>query len=676
MLHKIWVTIFLCFVGGQCFAQLNTDRLTAIGRNALYFDDYVLSIQYFNQVIRLKPYLAEPYLYRAIAKIQLEDYTGAKNDLDNAIANNPFMPGAYYTRGFVLRQLGELASAENDFTQALHFAPENKTYMLLRADVRAQQKHFDEAMVDMDFLLKKDPQSASLHFEKGTILLAQKDTVGALQSFSEATIYDSQNAANWSAKGLTNLLLKNNNEAVDDLTQAIKLGSKWAGDYINRGILYYQAHNYRAALADYDKAVEYNAQDAQCYYNRGLLRNEVGDYNRALDDFNQAIELEPNNTEMYYQRGVVNLQLRQWQDAINDFDTLIAHYPYFLPSYYLAAQAFTALDKPKEAYTYQQKAHQLEKDKEAIQAQQQVRTDTHIAENQPQKRDRRKEFSNRAAQNQQDQQAEQEYQSEARGSVQNRYVDVVNCPNVSLSYYTQNQSLRATNYSHVALDNLNKKQCLPSPLHITTQDVALTADMVATHFEMINHLSEQLLTQKGRAESDSNALICLFLSRAIEFAMVGDYSSAVDDCTQALLLTKAPDTEAIIYFLRANWRYKLLEYQSATGDGMLDKATEEIFFKSNFELILRDYDQVIIKQPDFAFAYYNKANILCAQKDYKDAIHYFTKAIEVDKNFAEAYFNRGLTHIYIDNVDAGIADLSKAGELGIYQAYNLITRFK
>ena len=33
------------------WAQINTDRVMAIGRNALYFEDYVLSIQYFNQVI-------------------------------------------------------------------------------------------------------------------------------------------------------------------------------------------------------------------------------------------------------------------------------------------------------------------------------------------------------------------------------------------------------------------------------------------------------------------------------------------------------------------------------------------------------------------------------------------------------------------------------------------------
>ena len=33
------------------FSQINTDKVMTVGRNALYFEDYVLSIQYFNQVI-------------------------------------------------------------------------------------------------------------------------------------------------------------------------------------------------------------------------------------------------------------------------------------------------------------------------------------------------------------------------------------------------------------------------------------------------------------------------------------------------------------------------------------------------------------------------------------------------------------------------------------------------
>ena len=84
MKRLLYILIFSCITTAS-MAQLNTDRITSIGRNALYFDDYVLSIQYFNQVIKLKPYLSEPYLLRAIAKIQLGDYTGAEMDCNAAI---------------------------------------------------------------------------------------------------------------------------------------------------------------------------------------------------------------------------------------------------------------------------------------------------------------------------------------------------------------------------------------------------------------------------------------------------------------------------------------------------------------------------------------------------------------------------------------------------------------
>ena len=77
-----------------------------------------------------------------------------------------------------------------------------------------------------------------------------------------------------------------------------------------------------------------------------------------------------------------------------------------------------------------------------------------------------------------------------------------------------------------------------------------------------------------------------------------------------------------------------------------------------------------------SFAYYNKANMLCLQQDFKAAISYYSQAIAADSDFAEAYFNRGLTYIYINETDKGVKDLSKAGELGIYQAYNLISRFQ
>ena len=644
-------------------AQLNTDRITAIGRNALYFEDYILSIQYFNQVIRLKPYLAEPYFYRGIAKIQLEDYQGALNDCNAAIERNPFSPGYYYARGYVYRQLEMWTQAEADYTEALHFSPENRTYMLLRADTRAQLGQYDAALEDINQLLRREPQSASIWSEKGHISILKADTLGALEAFTEAAKYDKTNPAVWSALGVTNLMMENEDEAYVQLSQAINLGSRWAGDYINRGVLHYRRHNYRGALSDYNQAVQLAPRDADCYYNRGVMRQEVGDYNNALEDLNTAIELAPERTEMRYQRALVEMQLKQWSAVVSDMDSMIARYPYFLPAYYLAAQAKTQQGNQAAAYRYRQTAYDLEQRKEQIQAQQaaQPNTDLLIAQAQPQKKDHRKEFSSSTAQNQTEvTEEEQKYESVTRGTVQKRYQDVVNEANIVLSYYSQDQSLRSTNYYHAIVDELNRSERLPAALRFTSQEMALTAEMVDYHFTQITRLSQRI---------DENPTADLLLARAIEFAVVQDYTSAIDDCTRALTATNDTALTVILTFCRANWRYRLLEYLRATGE-------QEATINMDFDIMLREIDQVIRLQPDFSFAYYNKANILCAQKQYDDAIDYYTQAIQIDGDFAEAYFNRGLTYVYTGENELGLQDLSKAGELGIYQAYNLITRFQ
>ena len=110
---RLYCLFLFCLVMGMSYAQLNTERILSIGRNALYFEDYVLSIQYFNQIIKVKPYMAEPYMFRAIAKVQLGDYSGAEKDCEEVIKRNPFLPGAYYIRGFIRRQNELYSLAEN-----------------------------------------------------------------------------------------------------------------------------------------------------------------------------------------------------------------------------------------------------------------------------------------------------------------------------------------------------------------------------------------------------------------------------------------------------------------------------------------------------------------------------------------------------------------------------------
>ena len=104
-LHRI-AAFFICLlslVGAK--AQINAEQVLNIGRNVLSMDDYMLSIHYFNLAAEAKPYLAEPYYFRALAKLMLDDYRGAEADASMALDRNKFMTEAYRVRGFARLQL-------------------------------------------------------------------------------------------------------------------------------------------------------------------------------------------------------------------------------------------------------------------------------------------------------------------------------------------------------------------------------------------------------------------------------------------------------------------------------------------------------------------------------------------------------------------------------------------
>ena len=82
-------------------------------------------------------------------------------------------------------------------------------------------------------------------------------------------------------------------------------------------------------------------------------------------------------------------------------------------------------------------------------------------------------------------------------------------------------------------------------------------------------------------------------------------------------------------------------------------------------IILSSYQQPI-----------DRATLNASRKQYNAAIDDFTRAIEIEPNLAEAYFNRGLVRIYSGNKPEGLEDLSKAGELGLFNAYSLIKKYK
>lgn len=657
------------------FAQWNTDRILTIGRNALYFEDYVLSIQYFNQVIKIKPFLAEPFMYRCIAKIQLGDYEGAEIDGTEAIQRNPFLPQAFYARGFTRMKLGKYNEAAEDFTKALEFSPDSEHLLLSRMDAYERTGNYTAALDDIEKYRKMKPQKNDLLYEKGRILLAMKDTVEAMGNFDQLIMADSTAPLGWSARALLKIQRKDMQGAYQDYSKAIQLKTSYFGDYINRGIINVESKRYMEALSDYDQAIKMEPNSLAAYMNRAILRSNLGDDNNALSDFKKVLQMDSSIMEARYSKALLEIKLRNYKTAIADLNIIIEKHPYFLPAYWGISQAYENLNNIKEAFRYRQKAQNLEKNKDAIQEKtkkDQLAAKNMMAEDQPKAKSRRTDIFNRfATQNIEEENYESKYTDEKRGAVQKKFVDVVNEKNFVLSYYSKSDELRQTNLFHPQVYDYNRKKLLSADLKITSNEIALTSDLINYHFEKINEITQKITDKTNDPD--------IYFYRALEFALVQDFESAIEDLNKAISLRS---DFMLAYFTRANIRNKYIDYLKNTtreaNAGVIeikDKATDNEK-KFDVELVMRDLEKVNELQPDFPFSYYNKANILCTLKDFRSAIFNYTKAIEIDNDFAEAYYNRGLTYLYIGEDAKGLSDLSKAGELGIYGAYNLIQRLK
>ena len=237
----------------------------------------------------------------------------------------------------------------------------------------------------------------------------------------------------------------------------------------------------------------------------------------------------------------------------------------------------------------------------------------------------------------------------------------------AVTYYERPREF--SNYIHYykPINDLVQSGLLLQSVLLTNDERALSSNEVDRHFTGID------INSKNIAEFPD--VLSYRMARALDFYLVQDFTASLNDLDAALTLE---GDMWLVYFIRATVRAKLLESQSVNrvaADGTYVVASENALPNIDYRIARNDLDMVIAEMPDFAYAYYNRANVSAKLSDFKSAVVDYTKALELDDKLAEAYYNRGLAKIYLGQTLDGIADLGKAGELGIYSAYNVIKRF-
>ena len=75
------------------------------------------------------------------------------------------------------------------------------------------------------------------------------------------------------------------------------------------------------------------------------------------------------------------------------------------------------------------------------------------------------------------------------------------------------------------------------------------------------------------------------------------------------------------------------------------------------------------------YIYLNLGNLHCLSSQLVSSIEDYDKAIKLYPAMGDAYYNRGLVLIYLKDKEKGCIDLSRAGELGVGDAYSVIDKY-
>ena len=656
-------------------AQVNTDHMMRVGRNALYFSDYVLSIQYFNQVVGAKPYLHEPYFYRGLAKFYLDDFTGAEADCSEAIQRNPFVVDCYQLRGLARVNQGKYAEAIGDYRNALHHSPENEGLWHNLALCYANLKEYDASIGVLDTIVRIVPGYAPALNMRAQVHIQQEDTVAALADLEASLKINKYDSDVYATRALVYLQQERYEDAEDDLTYAIHLNPK-SNYYINRALTRYYRQELRGAMSDYDLALDLDPNNVLGHYNRGLLRAQVGDDNRAIEDFNVVIEYEPENTMAVFNRALLLTQTGDLEGAEADLDRVLEEYPKFLYGYQCRADVRRRQGYLKEAEEDELVVLRAQMDEQnRLLAGKSKNDDENDDENEDQHDNTRKESDKNIKKYRRlvvadDAVSDNEFSSAYRGKVQNRNIYVALQPLFALTYYNKESEVGRIIHYHRYLESIKRTGELPLPLLVTASEQALDERQIDFHFRDID-------VQTAKFTGESEEAIHYF-ARGLDFYLVQDLEAAINDFTQAII---ADGTLWLSYYARAVVRHKQMEMQRADSESgvehTLSSPTDFMVDTrlNDYQLILADLNKAIDLAPDFAYTYYNRGNVLSGLKDYRAAIVSYNEAIALEPRLAEAYYNRGLTYIFLGENARGVADLSKAGELGLYSAYNLIKRF-
>ena len=659
--HAFLVAVLLLCSFVHSRAQYDKDVFFWRGRQALADGKYAQSIENFNILAQLDTSDYQTYFFRGIAKYNLGDIRGAQRDFDNSVRLNPVFTSGYHYRAITESRFGRFEEALSDLQRAIDLRPGFTGLYYSRGVTYFLARQFENAVRDFDKYIRKEPKDPSAYLNRGACYLFLADTTKALSDYNKAIKLDRFDPEGYIRRGRLYSEKGDYEAAISDLDHAIELDSSNTLAYFNRALLLSEKKEYRRAMDDLNRVLKDEPGNALTLYNRGLINAQVGEYEAALSDMDRVLNINPENVLAYFNRASIFIEMERWEDALEDYDRAIELYPDFAKAYMNRSYVKSRLglnQSSKEDYRTAQRKIQEYRARN-------VTDEGSFA-------DTTRKYSSLIALDAEF--ARKDFNDEM---LQHRDIDIRLRPMyryVLAGEKVVDGEMLTRRYENPLLDRFAASS--PAKVEIAGGEGELSSAQLAS-------LDAVIYAQQGGRAS--------FL-RSVSESYSKKYNMALSSLDAAIGQSDA-STDAYDHLYKAFYlmnrsvlRAEMIDFiasmqsnvQVLTMDDSRNtraRVKEHVSTDYDYSEAIADAKAAIEILDNIPYLYFNLGNLHCLSSEHLASIENYTRAISLFPYMGDAYFNRGLVLIYLKDKEKGCIDLSRAGELGVAEAYAVIKKY-
>ena len=657
---RFFIILFFLLVSHNAYSQLNHKHYILMGRIDLSEENYSEAIRNFNMAIIAKPNDFEGYFLRGIAKYSLNDFTGAVKDFTKTLDIHPLYVRAYHYRGISNDRLGNYADAKDDYNNAIKLDPFDPELHIALGSTKLHLNEFENAIASFDTALIINPNNANAYINRGVAKRFLNRLDDAIEDLDKAVYHDFFNIEALVRRGIIQMEREKYQEAITDFNNALKMDNDNPIIYFNRGTVYLNLGDTIAALKDYERVNNLDQRNAMTYFNRAIIYGMMKEDDIALALFDKVIEINPENIYGYFNRGILYYKMKELDNAENDFSKVIELFPDFIDAWVnRSVVRYEKGDiKGAEADRYKSKEiiNLVNGNEKSIDSLYNVYSksidyDKIIAfESDFSNGDKGgklaqfsavniKPFNNFIV-------SVVQFDSKDKNKQNKReFVDA------TLSQINENSQLDGLRlvYTQADFSNENYQSCINDSIieNIDDNDLKTFMHGVA-NYEICNyqHAENKFKSLIGNDIYDIYAKI--------------NIASLLKDKAELILASQNYNDPISINYKKNNTNKKEIS---------------KVQTKPDYKESLNSMMIALENNSSNPFIWYNLGNIHLQMQEFHKAIDNYSEAIKYESNLAEAYYNRGLTLLYLGEKELARADLSKAGELGVKEAYAVMKRF-